>query len=111
LKARAEELLGPLDAAQKRAIDKAAAAIAIPKRAHIDVSPTYGQSPLDAVNDSKNLAGSAKRDIDKMLKEIDNYDEDGSCKKAYKRAASKILKMKNSDYDDWLVKIVEGATK
>lgn len=46
-----------------------------------------------------------------MLKKIDEYDEDGSCKKAYQRAAAKILRMSNKDYDDWLVEIVEGVGK
>ncbi|MFT3818408.1 MAG: hypothetical protein QM750_12365 [Rubrivivax sp.] len=111
LKARAEELLGPLGAAEKAAIDKAAAAVAIPRQAHIDVSPTYGQKLGDAAKDASNLSGSARRDVEAMLKKIDEYDEDGGCKKAYQRAAAKILRMSNKDYDDWLVKIVEGVGK
>lgn len=111
LKARAEELLGPLDAAQKKAIEKAAAAVAVPRRAHIDVSPTYGQSAASAAKDGKDLAGSARRDVEEMLKKIEEYDADGGCKKQYKKAAGRVMKMSNKDYDDWLVKTVEGATK
>ncbi len=85
--------------------------IAIPRQAHIDVSPTYGQKLGDAVKDASNLSGSARRDVEAMLKKIDEYDEDGGCKKAYQRAAAKILRMSNKDYDDWLVEIVEGVGK
>jgi hypothetical protein len=111
LKSRAEELFGPLDKAQKTAIDNAANAIAIPKQAHIDVSPTYGQTAASAGRDAGDLAGAARRDVEEMLKEIDKYDEDGKCRDAYQNAAEAVLRMSNKDYDDWLVKIVEGATK
>lgn len=110
LKARAEAILGRrLTAAQASAIDRGAAAIAIPKQAHIDISPTYGQSKAGAAKDAKNLAGSAKRDVNAMLKKIDEYDEDGNCRKAYKQAASKILKMSKKDFDRWILQTVKGV--
>jgi hypothetical protein len=108
LKERAESLAGEkLSQAQKQAIDKAGDAIAIPRQAHIDVSPTYGQSGSAAAKDAGNLAGSARRDVEAMLKEIDKYDADGNCKKAYQKAAAKLLRMSNADYDKILLEILK----
>jgi hypothetical protein len=53
------------------------------------------------------LAGSAKRDVDAMLEKIEEYDEDGNCKKAYKKASKKILKMSNDDYHNMLKDIMK----
>jgi hypothetical protein len=107
LKERAKELLGDLNKKQLAAIEKAGDAIAIPRQAHIDVSPTHGTKNIDlAPKDAKDLAGAAKRDVSAMEKKIDEYDEDGGCKKAYKKAAKKILKMTNADYDKMLIDIV-----
>jgi hypothetical protein len=92
---------------QIKAIDNAGNAIAIPRQAHIDISPTHGQSLADAAKDAKNLAGSAKRDVDAMLEKIEEYDEDGNCKKAYKKASKKILKMSNDDYHNMLKDIMK----
>ncbi len=109
LKKRAEELHGrDLTVAEGRAIDRAGEAIAIPRQAHIDVSPTYGQSGANAAADAKDLAGAAKRDVDAMLEKIDEYDQDGGCKKAYKKAAKGILKKTNADLDKMLIDIVKG---
>ena len=100
LKKRAEELKGDrLTAAEQKAIDNAGEAIAIPRQAHIDISPTYGQTGASAAKDASDLAGAAKRDIEAMLDKIDEYDEDGGCKDAYKKAASGILKKTNADFD------------
>ncbi|KAI1695674.1 DNase CdiA [Ditylenchus destructor] len=101
LKKRAAELLNrKLKPAEERAIDNAAAAIAIPRQAHIDISPPHGQSPLEAAKDAKDLAGSARRDVEAMLGKIDEYDADGGCKKAYQKAAGRILRMSNKDFDN-----------
>lgn len=108
LKARAKELFGKLTPAQERAIERQANAIAIPRQAHIDVSPTYGQSAADAAKDAKNLAGAAERDVGEMLKKMDEYD--ASCKDAYKNAAGKVLK-DNAGYDKWLKDVVKGSGK
>lgn len=109
LKERAAELKGgPLSTAEKRAIDNGADTIAIPRQAHIDHSPTHGQSVADAAKDAKNLAGSAARDVAAMLDKIDEYDADGGCKDAYKTASEAILKKSNKDYDDWLEKLISG---
>lgn len=106
LKARAKEMFGKLTPAQERAIERQANAIAIPRQAHIDVSPTYGQSAADAAKDAKNLAGAAERDVGEMLKKMDEYD--AGCKDAYKNAAAKMLK-DNAGYDNWLKDVVKGA--
>lgn len=112
LKARAEDIKGaPLSTAEKGAIDNAADTIAIPRQAHIDVSPTYGQSLGEAAKDAQDLAGSARRDVDAMLKEIDKYDASGGCKKAYQKAAKRVLKKNNSDFDKWLGYVIKNATK
>jgi len=112
LKARAAELKGgPLTKAEMSAIDSAADAIAIPRQAHIDVSPTYGQTAADAARDAQNLAGSARRDVEAMLRKIDEYDADGGCKKAYQKAAKRVLKKNNEDFDRWLAETLESAGK
>lgn len=110
MKQRAKKLRNnvPLKAAQERAIEEWGKSIAVPRQAHIDISPTYGTkniklAPLDAAD----LAGAAQRDVDAMLKEIDEYDADGGCKKAYKKAAKRILEMSNDDFDEALRKILK----
>jgi hypothetical protein len=80
--------------------------IAIPRKAHQDISPTYGGRNTPAA-DAKDLAGSAKRDVDTMLEKIDEYDADGGCKKAYKKASKKILDMTNDDYERELKKFLK----
>lgn len=112
LKTKAEEIKGaPLSKAEKSAIDNAADTIAIPRQAHIDVSPTHGQSLAEAANDAKDLAGSARRDVEAMLKKIDEYDADGGCKKAYQKSAKRVLKKSNADFDKWLVDTMKNANK
>ena len=46
-----------------------------------------------------------------MLAKIDEYDEDGKCKKNYKKAAKKISNMKNADFDKMLADILSGFNK
>ena len=112
LKKRAEALLGrELKESEKKAIDTAGDAIAIPRQAHIDVSPTYGQSATGAAKDAGDLASAAKRDIKAMLDKIDEYDEDGGCKDAYKKASAEILRKTNADYDKMLADVVKGVKK
>jgi hypothetical protein len=108
LKARAEELAGEkLSSTQRKAIDNWGNTIAIPRQAHIDVSPTHGQSLADAAKDANNLQGSSRRDVEAMLKEIEKYDADGNCKKAYQKGAAKIMRMSNDDYDQALLEILK----
>ncbi|WP_449432744.1 hypothetical protein [Pseudomonas putida] len=93
LKARAEALKGEkLTKVEAQAIERWGNSIAVPRQAHIDISPTYGQTPANAARDAADLAGSARRDVDAMLKKIDEYDADGGCKKAYMKAAKRVLK-------------------
>lgn len=108
LKARAEGLKGEkLTKAEAKAIDSWGNSIAVPRQAHIDISPTYGQNSASAIKDAKDLAGSARRDVDAMLKKIDEYDADGGCKKAYKKAAKRVLK-DNDWFDNELEKILKS---
>ncbi|WP_232490455.1 hypothetical protein [Burkholderia ubonensis] len=112
LKAKAAELKGGrLTKAEADAIDKAADAVAIPRQAHIDVSPTYGQTAADAAKDAQDLAGSARRDVEEMLKKIDEYDADGGCKKAYQKAARRVLRKSNEDFVKWLAEVMKNAKK
>jgi len=113
LKKKAEELAGEaLTPAQERAIDNWGNSIAIPKQAHVDISPTNGtKNILLAPKDAKDLAGAARRDVEAMLKDIDKYDADGKCKKAYQRAAKRVLKMSNQDFDDALKKILKESKR
>ncbi|MBB3195370.1 PAAR-like domain-containing protein [Roseateles terrae] len=113
LKARAKKLNGgvQLTDEQERVIENWGNSIAIPRRAHIDHSPTYGQTSAAAAIDSKNLAGSARRDVEAMLSKIDEYDADGNCKKAYQRASRRILRMSNADFDAALKKILTAHGK
>ena len=107
LKARAAELKGePLSKAEERAIENFGNSIAIPKQAHIDFSPTYGQTLAEAAQDAKDLAGSARRDVDAMLKNLDKYDADGKCKKAYQKAVKRVLK-DNDWFDTQLDKLID----
>lgn len=111
LKERAESLLDEgekLSSAQKKAIEDWGDSIAIPRRAHIDVSPTYGAKNLKlAPQDAEDLAGAARRDVEAMLKQIDEYDADGGCKKAYQKAAKRVLRMTNRDFDKALLEILK----
>jgi hypothetical protein len=110
LKAFAAALKGErLTQAEMNAIDKAADAIAIPRQAHIDVSPTYGQSASEAAKDAKDLAGAARRDVEVMLKKIDEYDADGGCKKAYRKAARRVLRKSNEDFAQWIADVLKKA--
>jgi len=108
LKARAAKLKGDdLTKAEEVAIDKAGEAIAIPRQAHVDVSPTYGQTKGAAAQDAEDLAGAARRDVEEMLKKIDEYDADGGCKKAYKKAVGRILRKSNADFDEMLKEVLK----
>jgi hypothetical protein len=80
--------------------------IAIPRKAHQDISPTFG-GRNNPTADAKDLAGSAKRDVDTMLGKIDDYDADGNCKEAYKKASKTILEMTNDDYARELKKLLD----
>ncbi|MGN6234183.1 MAG: PAAR-like domain-containing protein [Trinickia sp.] len=111
LKERAESLLDEgekLSSAQKKAIEDWGDSIAIPRRAHIDVSPTYGSKNVKlAPQDAEDLAGAARRDVEAMLKQIDEYDADGGCKKAYQKAAKRVLRLTNKDFDKALLEIIK----
>ncbi len=108
LKARAEALKGgKLTKAEAKAIENWGNSIAIPRQAHRDISPTYGQSRANAATDAADLAGSARRDVEAMLEKIDEYDADGGCKKAYKKAAKRVLK-DNKWFDTKLNEILKS---
>jgi len=107
LLAKAEQLQGsPLDDCQKKAIINGALSVVIPKPAHQQISPTYGQSTADAQKDAKDLAGSAARDTKAMEK---GAMLDPACAKAYKKAAKKIRKITNRQYTNWLNKMLASC--
>jgi len=110
LKERARQLNDgkKLSPARQKAIDDWGNTIAVPRQAHQDISPTFG-GRSNPTADAKDLAGSAQRDVDAMLEKIDEYDADGGCKKAYKKASKKITSMKNSDYDREIEKILNST--
>ncbi|WP_341645986.1 hypothetical protein [Thauera sp. SDU_THAU2] len=95
-----------LTPAQTKAITDWGDAIAIPREAHQQYSPTYGGRNNPAA-DAKDLASAAKRDVDTILEHIDEYDADGGCKKAYKQASKKITDMTNADYARELEKLLK----
>ncbi|WP_198665364.1 PAAR-like domain-containing protein [Paraburkholderia kururiensis] len=111
LKERAESLLDEgekLSPTQRKAIEDWGDSIAIPRQAHVDVSPTYGTKNIKlAPQDAKDLAGAARRDVESMLGKIDEYDADGGCKKAYQKAAKRVLRMTNKDFDKALLEIIK----
>lgn len=111
LKERAESLLEEgekLSSKQRKAIEDWGDSIAIPRQAHIDASPTYGTKNIKlALQDAENLAGAARRDVESMLAKIDEYDADGGCKKAYQKAAKRVLRMTNKDFDKALLEIIK----
>ena len=112
LKERARSLNdgAELSPAQQKAIDNWGSSIAIPRQAHIDVSPTYGTKTVAlAPQDAKDLAGAARRDVESMLKQIDEYDADGGCKKAYQKASAKIMRMDNKAFDEALSGILNNV--
>ena len=107
LKAKAQQLQGKeLKPCQAQAIDKGALSIVIPKPAHQQFSPTYGQSAEEAKNDAKDLQGAAKQDTDAMEKK---YMKDKACAEAYKKAANKIKKITNRQYTKWLKKMLKSC--
>lgn len=113
LKERAKQLIGnrELTDAEETAIEKWGEAIAIPRQAHIDVSPTYGQTIKEAQQDAKDLASSTQRDVEAMLKKIDEYDANGNCRSAYEEAAKKLLTKDNSWYDKGLLDLINSISE
>jgi hypothetical protein len=103
---RAEQLNGgTLKDCQKSAIVKGALSIVIPKPVHQQFSETYGgrATPLE---DAADLQGAAKRNLDA----IQNSGQlDKACAEAYKKAAKKIKKITNDQYDDWLVDMLASC--
>lgn len=109
LKSRAEFLKGDkLTKEEAKSIERWGNSIAVPRQAHIDISPTYGQNLSSAAKDAADLARSARRDVEAMLKKIDEYDADGGCKKAYMKAAKRVLK-DNDWFDKKLKDIIDSG--
>jgi len=109
-KKRPNEKAKPLSKCANRTIEDAALTIVVPKKAHSTVSPTYGQTTTAAQSDAGNLQKSARRDTRAMLdkqKGIAKYDP--NCEKAYRKAATKINKITNKQYDDWLRAILKAC--
>lgn len=109
LKSRAEFLKGDkLTKEEAKTIERWGNSIAVSRQAHIDISPTYGQNLSSAAKDAADLARSARRDVEAMLKKIDEYDADGGCKKAYMKAAKRVLK-DNDWFDKKLNDIINSG--
>jgi len=88
-----------------KAIEKAAWAIAIPKAAHQEASPTYGQGSAQAKRESRNLARAARRDVGRMRKNIGRYNE--ACAELYRKATEEVLKRDNAFYDKMLREVLK----
>ncbi len=111
LKKRAEKLKGkPLTKEEAKAIDNAGWTIAIPKQAHKDVSPTYGNKNKGLIQkDADDLAKAAQRDIKAMRAKITKYDK--GCATKYKAETDKIFNKTNADYDKMLKSILKTFSK
>lgn len=103
---RAEQLKGKkLKDCQKNAIVKGALAIVIPKPVHQQISETYGGRATPET-DADDLQKAAKSNL-KKIKDSGELDEE--CAKAYKKAAAKIEKITNKQYDDWLEDMIASC--
>ena len=98
LKARELNFGNKLKTCQENAIVKGALAIVIPKEIHQKFSETYGGRATPEA-DAKNLQKAAKDNL-KAIQDCRKLDE--ACSEAYKKAAEKIEKITNEQYDDWL---------
>lgn len=56
-------------------------------------------------------AGAARRDVEEMLRKIDEYDADGACKKTYRKAKNRVLRKSGSDFDKWFAEALKNAKK
>lgn len=115
LKERATELAEkrgePITPSQLKTIENMADAIAIPKKAHQQKSPTYGKrnTTTRIKEDASDLNKAAGRDLDAMEKDMGKYNK--RCSKAYKKAAEQLRKkIQNNDryFDDYLNNILDN---
>jgi hypothetical protein len=91
-------------------ISKSGLAIAIPKADHKNFSPTYGSknSETQIENDAEDLQGAAKRDA-KAMEDAEGKEMDPECFEKYKKAADKITKRTNAEYDKALTDVIKQA--
>lgn len=94
-----------LDDCQKNAVVKGALSIVIPKDVHQRFSETYGGRATPEA-DAKDLQGAAKSNL-KKIQDCGQLDE--ACAEAYKKAAEKIEKITNEQYDSWLKKMLASC--
>lgn len=110
LKLRAEKFGGGegLCDAQKKAVDNAANAIAIPKWAHAYYSPTYGSrnTPSRIKQDAKNPQAAARRDTAAVKRGMKKRGASKECQKKYDAWAKKVNGMTPAAYDKMLKKAV-----
>jgi len=114
LRKRAQVLLfgAPLTGTQERTMRRSAAyrrfedairdaglAIAIPSEAHRDLSKTYGgrNHLSQQFADSRDLQAAARRDVAAIQAGLAGYDR--ACVPAYSRAADRVTRVTNDDYD------------
>jgi hypothetical protein len=107
-KARELSIGRRLKSTQLEAIEKDAWTIAIPKAAHQQDSPTYGQSTNAAKKDAKDLAESVRRDVNTMREKIGKHTSK-ECADVYKQATEEVLKKTNKEYEDWLNDIIQKS--
>jgi len=91
-------------------ISKSGLAIAIPKADHKNFSPTYGSknSETQIESDAEDLQGAAKRDA-KAMEDAEGKEMDPECLEKYKKAADKITKRTNAEYDKALTDVIKQA--
>lgn len=99
---------------EKRKLERAGDAIAIPKEAHANVSPTYKSKnkPLIKTDgaSAEALVAAAKRDTEAIHKSIRKY-SNVACKKAYAKAARSIRNRSPAFYERLIDDIIPPPQK
>lgn len=112
LKARALKMMkgsfgDQLDDCVGGAIVRQGLCIVIPKAVHANFSRTHSQSSRDAWNNKDDLQREAKKDLKKIMDS--GALKDKECAAAYKKAAEKIAKITDKQYEDWLGGIIKNC--
>ena len=93
-------------------IAKEGETIAIPKSVHQKVSDTYGgrntQTKID--NDADDLQKAAEKDT-KAIEDAEGKDMDAECQEKYKKAAEKIRKKTNAEYEKDILDLIKKVKK
>jgi len=86
--------------------------IAIPKSVHQKFSDTYGgRNSQDKIeNDADDLQKAAEKDT-KAIEDAEGKDMDAECLEKYKKAAEKIRKKTNEEYEKDLIDLIQKVKK